>query len=188
MSDHPHSEVKFEGEEAGTGYASPALDLIATVLLILLTVAVMLGSLALPVPSDLMTAPGLLPFLVAASLLVMALGLGASAVGRWKNGVRMPVLAGRDITTDLKSLALAGAIAVYIAGLQYLAFRHDVVLGGFRHSLTAFEPVTILALAVIMRMSWHGPLWIIAAVSITWTLLLSAVFQHVFNIPLPGSF
>ncbi|WP_299484238.1 hypothetical protein [uncultured Roseibium sp.] len=188
MSEHLHSEVKFEGEEAGTGYASPALDLIATVLLILLSVAVMLGSLALPVPSDLLTAPGLLPFIVAASLLVMALGLGASAVGRWRSGVRMPVLAGRDMATDLKSLVLAGAIAVYIAGLQYLAFRHDIVFGDFRHSVTAFEPVTILALAVIMRLSWSGPLWIICSVSILWTVLLSSVFQHVFNIPLPGSF
>ncbi|MEP1572292.1 hypothetical protein [Roseibium album] len=188
MSEHTHSDVKFEGEEAGTGYASPALDLIATLLLIMLSFAVMLGSLALPVPADLQTAPGLLPFIVAVSLLVMALGLGASAFGRWRQGVRMPVLAGRDISTDLKSLVLAAAIAVYIAGLQYLAFRHDIVVGEFRHSITAFEPVTILALATIMRMSWTGALWIICCVSIVWTLLLSTVFQHVFNIPLPGSF
>ncbi|WP_305988373.1 tripartite tricarboxylate transporter TctB family protein [Roseibium sp. MMSF_3544] len=188
MSDHTQPDVKFEGEEAGTGYASPGLDMIAAILLILLSVAVMIGSMALPVPDDLLTAPGLLPFIVAASLMVMALGLGASAVGRWRQGVRVPILEGRDISTDVKSLILAAAIAVYIAGLQFLAFRHDVVIGDIRHSVTAFEPVTILALAVIMRMSWNGPLWIICAVSVLWTLLLSAVFQHVFNIPLPGSF
>lgn len=106
--------------------------------------------MALPVPDDLLTAPGLLPFIVAASLMVMALGLGASAVGRWRQGVRVPILEGRDISTDVKSLILAAAIAVYIAGLQFLAFRNDVVIGDIRHSVTAFEPVTILALAVIM--------------------------------------
>ncbi|MCV0428534.1 MAG: hypothetical protein K5905_24005 [Roseibium sp.] len=188
MSDSTQSDVKFEGEEAGTGYASPALDMIASIALILLSVVVMIGSLALPVPADLLTAPGLLPFIVAASLLLMALGLGASAIGRWRQGVRLPILWGRDLGTDLRSIGLAVAIAVYIAALQFLAFRTVFTIGDFRHALTAFEPVTILALAAIMRMSWNGPLWIICTVSVFWTFLLSLVFQHLFNIPLPGSF
>lgn len=188
MSENTQPDVKFEGEEAGTGYASPALDMIASILLILLSVVVMAGSLALPVPADLLTAPGLLPFIVAASLLLMALGLGASAVGRWRNGVKLPILWERDIETDLRSIGLAAAIAVYIAALQFLAFRTVFTIGDFRHAMTAFEPVTIVALAAIMRMSWNGPLWIICSVSVLWTCLLSLVFQQMFHIPLPGSF
>ena len=178
----------FEGEEANAGYASPILDLIAAAVLIALSIAVMVGSLALPVPGDVETAPGLLPFLVAASLMVMALGLGASAMARHRAGVRMPVLAGRDLGADARSLVLAVAVALYIAGLQLLAFRYDVVVGGFFYSVSAFEPLTILTLAIIIGASWRGPLWITALIAVGWTLALSAVFQHVFRIPLPGTF
>jgi hypothetical protein len=62
------------------------------------------------------------------------------------------------------------------------------VVGGFRHSVSAFEPVTVVALAVIIQASWRGPLWITVAVAAGWTAVLSAVFQHVFKIPLPGTF
>lgn len=186
---HPEStEVKFEGEDANAGFASPMLDLIATVVLIVIAVSVMIASLALPVPGDVFTAPGLLPFLVSSSLLVMALGLGASALARHRAGVRIPILAERDIPTDLRSLLLAITVAIYIAALQFLAFLQNFTLFGTNLNLSAFEPATIVTLCVIIHLSWRGPIWITAAVSIAWTLTLSLVFQLVFRIPLPGSF
>lgn len=178
----------FEGEEAGAGYASPALDLVATAILIAISVAVMVASLRLPVPGDVTTAPGLLPFLVAASLLMMALGLGAAAIARHRAGVRGGLLEGRDRATDLRSLLLILFVGLYIAGLQVLAFRFDIVAGGFRYTLSAFEPVTIVALTAIVAASWRGPLWITVAITTVWTVTLSLVFQKIFNIPLPGSF
>ena len=177
----------FEGEEAGSGYASPALDLIATALLIVISVVVMIASLRLPVPGNIETAPGLLPFLAAASLLAMAVGLGLSALARHRAGISGGLLDGRDKETDLRSLLLIVIVGVYLAGLHLLAFRYDVVIAGFRYTIAAFEPVTIVALTVIIAASWRGPLWIIVTVSVAWTLILSLVFQKVFNIPLPGS-
>lgn len=188
MSQKTSDDIHFEGEEAGAGYASPTLDFIATGALVLLSGVVMVASVGLPVPGDVMTAPGLLPFVVAAALFVMALGLGASALGRWRAGVRIPALEGRDLGTDLRSLVLAGAVAVYIAALQVLAFRADIVLMGLRHTVSAFEPVTVIALAVIIRASWRGPLWIVALIAAGWTITLALTFQHIFKIPLPGSF
>lgn len=188
MSKQKTDEIQFEGEEAGSGYASPALDLLATAFLIVLSLAVMAGALALPVPGEWTTAPGLMPFLVAASLMAMAVGLGASAVMRRRAGVRGRLLEGRDLATDGKSIILAGAVAIYIAALQVLSFRTDIVFAGIRHTISAFEPVTMIALAAIIVTSWRGPIWIAASISIAWTLTLSIVFQHVFTIPLPGSF
>ncbi|MEM6761273.1 MAG: tripartite tricarboxylate transporter TctB family protein [Pseudomonadota bacterium] len=188
MSQTTDSPVHFEGEEAGSGYASPALDFIATGFLIVLSAVVMAGSLALPVPGDVTTAPGLLPFLVSASLFIMALGLGFTALLRWRAGIREKAFAGRDLATDLRSLVLAIAVAIYIAGLQVLAFQSDVVIAGVRHSISAFEPVTIIALAVIIHASWRGPIWITCVISVLWTLFLAVIFQHIFKIPLPGTF
>lgn len=187
MSHRPDNQRRFEGEEDGSGYASPALDLIASAFLIVLSVVIMAASMTLPVPGDLTTAPGLLPFLVAASLLLMALGLAATAIRRRRGGAG-GLLLGRDRDTDRKTLQLAAAVALYIAALQSLAFRYDIVLAGFRHTISAFEPVTIIALVAIIHLAWRGPLWITVLIAIGWTLTLSLVFQHIFVIPLPGGF
>ena len=187
MSETRENSIGFEGEEAGAGYASPTLDLVASAFLVALSIIIMAASLMLPVPGDVETAPGLLPFLVAASLLLMAIGLGATAIKR-RQGETGGVLHGRDRETDRKTLQLAAAVAIYIAALQLMAFRHDIVIAGFRHTISAFEPVTILALVAIIHLAWRGPLWITVLIAIGWTLTLSLVFQHIFVIPLPGGF
>lgn len=188
MTNPEDHEIKFEGEEAGAGFASPTLDLIASAALIAIAVAMMAASVALPMPGAIHTAPGLLPFIVAASLLLMALGLGASAMARRRSGVHLPVFADRDISTDVRSLMLAAAVAVYISALHVLAFQENISVFGTNLRLSAFEPATIVTLCTIIHLSWRGPFWITAAISIAWTLVLSLVFQLVFRIPLPGSF
>ena len=186
---HPNQpDVKFEGEEAGSGFASPTLDLIAAAVLSVLAITVMAASYVLPMPGEIHTAPGLLPFIVAASLLAMALGLGASALARRKSAAHLPLFDDRDMSTDVRSLLLAIAVAIYIAALQLLAFQQNFNLFGTNLKLTAFEPATIVTLATIIHLSWRGPLWITALISVAWTLVLSLVFQLVFRIPLPGSF
>lgn len=188
MSDPGQPKVEFEGEDANSGYASPTLDLVATAFLVLLSLVIMAASVALPVPGDVTTAPGLLPFLVAATLLLMALGLGASALTRRRSGNPLTDLAERDLPTDLRTLFLGVAVAAYIAALQVFAYQLRASFLGIDFRLTAFEPVTVLALAAIIHVSWRGPIWITACVSVGWTATLSLVFQKVFNIPLPGSF
>lgn len=188
MTNTDQPGVKFEGEEAGSGYASPTLDLIAAVFLIAVAIAMMAASVALPMPGAIHTAPGLLPFIVSLTLLLMAVGLGASALARRKSGVQTPVFWDRDFATDLRSLLLACAVVVYIAALQTLAFQQNYTVFGTNVKLTAFEPATIVTLCTIIHLSWRGQFWITAAISIAWTITLSLVFQLVFRIPLPGSF
>jgi hypothetical protein len=69
--------------EERSGQAPPVLDLIAAAFLVALSVLVMIGAARMEVPDALATAPGLLPFLTAASLCVMALALGGQALRRW---------------------------------------------------------------------------------------------------------
>ena len=187
MSNVSKNQIVLDGEEVGSGYASPTLDLIASGFLVALSIVIMASSLMLPVPGDLTTAPGLLPFLVAASLMLMALGLAATALKRRQGGVDdFPKR--RDRETDRRTFQLAAAVALYIMALQILAFRHDVVIAGFRHTISAFEPVTIMVLVAIIHVAWRGPLWITTLIAIGWTLMLSLIFQHIFVIPLPGGF
>ena len=68
--------------EERSGQAPPVLDLIAAAFLVALSILVMIGAARMEVPDALATAPGLLPFLTAASLCVMALALGWQALRR----------------------------------------------------------------------------------------------------------
>jgi len=188
MSQADNNKVVFEGEDGNAGYASPALDMIATAFLLALSVLVLVASLRLPVPGNLATAPGLLPFLTAGSLAVMAVLLGISATVRRREGAALWDDEPRDRSEDMHAIVLVVAVAVYIGALQGLAFQYYFNIGTVPMVLSAFEPVTIVALAAIIHIFWRGPLWITALVSIGWTLTLSLVFQKVFNIPLPGGF
>ena len=88
----------------------------------------------------------------------------------------------------MRSLLLAAAVAVYVSALHVMAFQQNTSVFGINLRLSAFEPATIVTLCTIIHLSWRGPFWITAAISIAWTITLSVVFQLVFRIPLPGSF
>lgn len=188
MTEYTSEQVKFEGEEAGSGHASPKLDLLASGFLIVLSAVVLVASIRLPVPGGIRTAPGLLPFLTAGSLGAMSIMLGASAWSRHRAGVVMAPEDARDALSDRRALMLAGAVFVYIAAMQTLAFQLYFKVFGVDYVLSAFEPVTIIALTAIIHAAWRGPLWITALVSAVWALTLSLVFQKLFQIPLPGGF
>ena len=188
MEKSPGDQIKFDGEEAGAGHSAPGADLFAAGFLIALSILVMVASVQLPVPGDLRTAPGLLPFLTGASLAVMALMLGHSAWKRRKAGVVMNPEDARNKEEDKRALLLAAVVAIYILALQYLAFQVYWTVAGVPIVLSAFEPVTIVALSAIIHVSWRGALWVTVSISAFWTLLLSLVFQKLFLIPLPGGF
>ena len=188
MSQAESDKVVFEGEDANAGYASPALDLIAAAVLIAISVLVLVASYRLPMPGELTTAPGLLPFLTAGSLGVKAVLLGISAVSRRKAGVALWSDEARDGVEDRRTIVLAIAVGIYIAGLQFLAFQYYFKIGDIPMVLSAFEPVTTISLAATIYVFWRGPLWITVLISLGWTLALSLVFQKLFNIPLPGGF
>jgi hypothetical protein len=188
MANAVNQEVKFDGEEAGAGHAAPGLDLFAAGFLIVLSVVVMVASWMLPVPGELRTAPGLLPFLTGASLCVMAVLLGHSAKKRRRAGIVMDPSEARNQAEDRRAGVLAGSVALYILALQFLAFQVYFSIAGVPFVFSAFEPVTVVALSAIIHVSWRGPLWITVSVSLGWTLLLSLVFQKLFYIPLPGGF
>lgn len=180
--------VSFEGEEPGVGLASPGLDLLAAGFLLALSLLVIVASLRLPVPGGLNTAPGLLPFLTAFSLAIMAILLAGSALRRKRAGVVADPADARDRREDARAVVLAITIAIYIAGLQMLAFQVFFAIGGVPFVLSAFEPLTIIALAAIIHIFWHGAFWVNVLISTGWTLTLSLVFQKLFSIPLPGGF
>ena len=180
-------DIKFEGEDANAGNATPILDLIAAGFLIATAIVVMVASLRLPVPGSALTAPGLLPFLAAASLAAMAVVLGHSALRRRSQTDDETQLFG-DLEEQKRMLVLAAMVGAYILALQVLAFQVYFDVAGVPFVLSAFQPVSFIALTAIMHVFWRGSLWTKTAIAAGWTLMLTLTFQKLFNIPLPGGF
>jgi hypothetical protein len=171
-------------EDPNAGLATPVMDLTAAAVIAAICVWILVESLLLPVPATLITAPGLLPFLTAGSLLVMTGLLAAAALRRWRT---VPRESNRfELPAEFPRAALLGAILiVYVAALQFLPISVATSLAGKRLALGSFEVASLIVLTVILRIFWGQALWIGLAVAFGWVAFLSLVFRLVFEIQLP---
>ena len=174
----------FAGEEGESGLAPPVLDLIASALLIALSIWVMVESVRLDMPDSLATAPGLLPFLTAASMGVMALVLAAGAWRRYRAGDGGE--AEEEGAEHWRTAGLAAIIAVYLAALEYLGFEYQFEFAGLWLTIGSFEAVSTIVVSAILAIFWAEALWKCFTVALVWILLLASAFRYIFAIPLPG--
>jgi hypothetical protein len=171
-------------EDPNAGLASPLMDLIAAAVIAAIAVWTLAESLRLPAPGGLITAPGLLPFLTAGSLLAMAGLLAAAALRRRRHA--LPDADRIELPADFSRSMLLGAIlVVYVAALQFLPVATAIPVGPVRLAIGSFEVATLVALVAILRIFWRGALWACLAVSFGWVAFLSLVFRLIFEIQLP---
>ncbi len=184
-SDETADEKRVISEDANAGLATPIMDLSAAVVIAVIAIVVAVESLRLPVPGGVVfTAPGLLPFLTAASLVVMAVLLGLSAVTRRRTTPR--ALDRFDIPADaMRSLTLGGIVVLYVLALQVVPFEASFNVGSLHFYIGAFEPVSIVFVTGLLRLYWKAPLWACLAVTVAWIAFLSIVFRMLFQTPLP---
>lgn len=177
-------EPQIISEDPNAGMANPVMDLTAAVAVGAVALFVTIESLRLPVSGDIFTAAGLLPFLTAASLLVMALLLGYSALQRRRT---MPRALDRlEIPDDFRrTLVLGGIVVLYVLGLQVVQVHVSFNVGSLRFIIGAFETVSLVVLTGLLKLYWRAPLWACFAVTLAWTAFLSVVFRMLFQTPLP---
>ena len=179
-----HSKKNVLSEDPNAGMATPVMDLTAAVVIAAIAVFIVVESLRLPVPGGIMTAPGLLPFLTSASLLIMALILGANAIKRRRTIDRAADRV--EVPPDfMRSLGLGGIVVIYVAALQFIPIDTAIRIGPLRFAIGAFEAVSVVAITGILRLYWQRPLWTCLAVAFGWIAFLSIVFRMIFETPLP---
>jgi hypothetical protein len=180
MTDESH----HLSEDPNAGLATPVMDLAAAIVIAAICVWILIESIRLPIPAALITAPGLLPFVTAGSLLIMAGMLGATALRRWHS---VPPQENRfELPAEFSRTLLLGAIIiVYVAALQFLPIEAATSIAGKRLVIGNFEVASVVILTVILRLFWGGALWICLAVGFGWTAFLSLIFRLVFEIQLP---
>jgi hypothetical protein len=178
-------EKRVLSEEANAGLGTPVMDITAAAVIAAIATFIAVQSLRLPQPGGIIfTAPGLLPFLTSASLLLMAGLLGYSALQRRRTTPR--ALDRFEIPTDaLRSLTLGGIVALYVLALQFVPFRTGFHIGSMHFVIGAFEPVSVVFLTGLLRVYWRAPLWTCLSVIVVWIAFLSVVFRMLFQIPLP---
>ena len=178
------TDRQYVSEDESAGYASPALDIIAALAISALSIWIMIESLTLKVPGAITTAPGIIPFITACMLLIMAIVLGVAAVRRQR---LEPGSIALDVPQELpRTGLLISILVVYVSALEFLEFSNDVELGSYNMQITAFEPISIVVLTAILRIFWTSRLWPCLLVAILWISFLSFAFQSLMKIPMPG--
>jgi hypothetical protein len=171
-------------EDPNAGLASPIMDLSAALVIAAIAIWVAVESLRLPLPGGIITAPGLLPFATAGTLLIMAGLLAAAALRR-----RRTLAPGADrieLPADFwRSMILGAILIAYVAALQFLPIAAAISVGSTRLAVGNFEVATIIVLTAILRVFWRRALWACLAVSAGWVAFLSLVFRLVFALQLP---
>jgi hypothetical protein len=172
-------------ENANDGMATPIMDLIAAGIIAAIAIFIAIDSLFLPVPGgQVFTAPGLLPFLTSASLLIMTATLASSALTRRRTLPR--ALDRFEVPPDImRSLALGVIVIVYVAALQFVPFETSFNIGSLHFVIGAFETVSVVAITGLLKLYWRAPLWACLAVAVSWIAFLSIVFRMLFQTPLP---
>lgn len=180
--------ARFVGEEGEDTRSSPRKDLIASAVIGVVSIVAMLLALQMPTQGSLHSAPGLLPFLVGASLLAMSAGLAVKALrrGALRNADARPALnlsSSEVITVPF----LIGVIAIYIVALDMFTFDLDLPTPVFLFQFSSYELISIVTLFVLLKVFWREAWWRCFLVSAVWVIALASAFRYAFQILLPGS-
>jgi hypothetical protein len=166
-------EIQESGGETRKFEETPVADFFMGIFLIALCVVVIYAAWSWPRYEALASAPGLFPFLIAISLLVMAVFLLAHAI-KEKAYVNVVArlkqsLAGEDTRPTLLTLSL---VLVYIIALL---------------NLLPFEISTLIYIATSLFIFWRRRLWLVLAIAAGTAVVYSVSFEYFFHILLPGS-
>ncbi len=181
----------FAGEEGGARQATPESALLAACVLSVIALAAIYFAIGLEVPGSLLTAPALFPIITGIGLLLMAFGLGITAIRR---GARFQVDGPRRWATAIgaddeirRAGLLIAIIAVYVLAVDWFGFDLRMPTDFFVFRFSSYELFSIVALSGILRLFWRAPLRFCVLVATLWSLALASVFRYGFHILLPGS-
>ncbi len=192
-NDQPDSDAAagFVGEEEVGEPVTAKQNLIAAIIIGAIAVLAMVLAVRLEVPGRLVAAPGLLPFVVGFSLLLMAVALGVLAV---RAGGAKDLLGGlggagewlRDEERRRTALLL-GIVVAYVVLVDMVPFEWRLPLGIFELRFSGYELFSVAALTLILWIFWRRPVFPhCLGVSLATVMALAVVYRYGFRTLLPG--
>ena len=181
----------FVGEEDVGGRSSPGKDLAAAIAIGLFALAAMYFALTLQVPDNLLTAPGLLPFLTAVTLLAMAVGLGVKA---FRAGGSFAELRGVFETArravgqqePRRALVLIATVVLYVVAVDQVPFELTIPTSAFVLAFSSYELISGIVLTFLLKLFWGAAILRCLLVAFVWIVILANIFRFGFHILLPG--
>ena len=183
----------FTGEEGGAERSTPRKDFIASIIVALFGLITMYTSVKLGSPTNLSTAPGLLPFFTGASLVLMAIGLFVKTKRRY--GIEemlkrksLKSIKSACLNTESRRTLLLMIIVgtyVFVLGQMDLDLRFKTNFYTFRFS--GFELISIPFVYFILRYFWRSNILNCFLVATGIVVSLAIIFRDGFQILLPGS-
>ena len=183
----------FTGDEGSGARSTPHKDFVASIVVGLVGLLAMFISLRLDAPDSFYTAPGLLPFVTGASLLLMAIGHFIKTKRQYGMNKMLKskgILIIKEYLADIeasRTLMLMIFIGLYILvlGQMDMDLRFKTTFYTFRFS--GFELISIPVIFVILRFFWRSTIFNCLFVSAGIIIFLAVVFRDGFQILLPGS-
>ena len=185
------SDSAFVGEENIGERSTPRTDLAAAVAIALFALGAMYYAYALPVTKNVLTAPGLLPFLTSLTLLAMALGLGVKAVRRGASAAAFAGIgaAARQILSARethRTLVLMATIVVYVLAVDFSGFDLRFPTPLFVFQFSGYELISGITLTFLLKLFWGATIIRCLLLGFAWSIVLASIFRYGFNILLPG--
>ena len=183
----------FTGEEGGDERSSPHKDFIASIVVAIFGAFSMYFSLQLGAPENLYTAPGLLPFVTGASLILMAWGLFVKTRRRYgmeemlKSEGTRAISAYLAETENRRTLLLMTIVGLYVIVLGQMDFDWRFKTSFYTFRFSGFEAISIPVIFVILRFFWRSTLLNCFLVATGIVVFLAVVFRDGFLILLPGA-
>lgn len=170
------AELKEKTEE--TVEETPAADLVMSLALMALSLVVGYAAWFWPRPEGIASAPGLFPFLIAATLFLMALGMFITAL-RLKGHRKLVQCLGKAC---LQEAWTQGNMKLAVLSLATVLTYLVVIL-----NLLPFTIGTFLYMAGSLYLFWRGSLWKILIVSACMVAFYWLSFAVLFKLVLPGA-
>jgi hypothetical protein len=169
---------------------SPGKDLAAAIVIGLIALGASLEALTFESPDQVLTAPGMPPFLTGVSLLIMSLVLGIRAVRA--GGAAEPVArlkrtwasAAADTETR-RTFLVAFIVTAYIVLVGMINFELRVETPWLDLAITSYEIVSIAVTTLMLRLFWKGPRLQCFVISALTVLAIASIFRYAFAIIMP---
>jgi hypothetical protein len=187
LDDEP---APFHGEESGDERSTPTKNLGAAIVIAAVAIYAMVEAVGFETPNTVYTAPGLLPFLTGATLLVMALYLGVLAV-RHGGATDVAGRVARSVSAyfkneeDRRTLMLMGIVLLYVLLVGWIDFTLRLPTPLFDFQISSFEVISVPLIAIVLWIFWRAPAWRCTLVSLVLIEALANTFRSAFYILMP---
>jgi len=188
----PDNKTQLDGVEDPQASLIIRKNLVGAAMIGLLAMLTMFFSLRLVIPGSIYTAPGLLPFIVGFTLLLMAIILGMQSIRAGALTQSNTFFSGLAYTSwseeDRRRLMLAALIVMYVLLVAFVNFNWQIPGAPFGFEISSYEVISIVMVTWILFLFWRARITKCLVIAVINVEFLANIFRYGFGILMPETF